>query len=44
MVKGDEYGTELSGAKIARLPETILSWRICCADCAIVLRVDERFP
>lgn len=29
MVNGDAYGTELSGAKIARLPENTLSRQIC---------------
>lgn len=37
MVNGNEYGTELSGAKIARLPEQIVSRRMSGADRAVAL-------
>lgn len=37
MVNGDAYGTELSGAKIARLPEDVLSRQICGAHRAVAL-------
>ena len=37
MVNGDEYGTELCGAKIARLPELFVSRRVSGADRAVAL-------
>jgi uncharacterized protein (TIGR02270 family) len=37
MVNGDKYGTELCGARIARLPENIVSWSVSCADRAVAL-------
>ncbi len=37
LVNGDEYGTELSGAKIARLPENVVSRSILGEDRAIAL-------
>lgn len=37
MVNGNEYGTELSGAKIARLPEQVVSRRVSGADRAVAL-------
>lgn len=37
MVNGDEYGTELSGAKVARLPEHVVSRGICGAYRAVAL-------
>ena len=37
MVNGDEYGTELCGAKIARLPEHVVSRRVSGADRAVAL-------
>lgn len=37
MVNGDEYGTELYGARVARLPEHVVSRRVSGADRAVAL-------